>query len=1047
MPEMQDHIFRIIQFFEPPLPAKSPPPYSTIDYSAELSCQQLMLSHWDIIGLIEALHPDAASSEVEPRPAVLTYAPSTTSTATLRPGPSDAGRSKAPSTSHSHTDSSSNSNTIFGDGEISDGQSPQDASAEPIPGGDDHFTGASNEGPTDRSLSPRLGEICNKIRMLARRRADTAISPHDWTLFEVSAHDLRLRLSRAFLPPLISGKPAPGVSEAANGNERECVKYRIIEKALLLLLDPSGTSLPRDRSAAIASAACTEDPLQTLIETALATAMAQYGFNAAHQWWHALAVYKGIKSAGASAKSLQSLSRGIADNFGACLRDLTEQRRKYELLMQPLELRRRNQQASLKELAELRKSLRVKMWYVSDVKNSSPYEDALLVTKALRAMAKAKRGKQPGSIANWARQRLRGSAPYDRADKQALEALCAPKHHGGTAKLADEQVELTSRWLTKNSIENFCKGEERIHRFCYEVQKSVGKLAGMNLLESPVLWSSHLFRSEKASFDTRSRQPSLPSDPYPPMASPLRSNDFGPVRSSTINQTHPTFSGVPSTRAKGPVNFTGALQITGMPQPFGASALSSAPRYPYAALSSSQMLGHLSPPMTPVSPKLGEVFSASVPSRTEPEHKPKRDFVENIKQRLTALIISDLGYLLWISGSETDVWMTRAAAQAQVDHGGEPAGDKAGVSANAATIPVRNRRSSPPKASSSDSNAPEQSSTGVQFAMSAQPFNPGSDPPNTFPYSCAYSAILKKMSLTQDPSSKLQMLCDLEDLIWSFLQERKLRQSMDGPASAKPQAEGKPAMTSSKIMPRTKATSLEEVIANCTERRASTLKREQPRQPLPLDFFIATPTEPSSVAGADEVADELLSIFRDPNLRPATLYRDLQFIAAFIPPSILDQTVQGKSFWDAGLAALALKEDFINTTIRRANEITNHHLNTKLPPQFPNMTEVPPSVANTTLRDAAELWLIAAKEGSPLAARELALFYLTHPDLLRRTVMPFSKAKDVFASMSPVDRSSVGALDPLTFSVVMHWMEVASSGGDNEAKEFLRANGALVRAS
>ena len=179
----------------------------------------------------------------------------------------------------------------------------------------------------------------------------------------------------------------------------------------------------------------------------------------------------------------------------------------------------------------------------------------------------------------------------------------------------------------------------------------------------------------------------------------------------------------------------------------------------------------------------------------------------------------------------------------------------------------------------------------------------------------------------------------------------------------------------------------------------------------------------------------MLAVFRDSRLRPATLFRDLQIIAAFVPSAILDHSPQGKAFWDAGLAALALKEELCNVTVQRATEITNRHISCKQPPGPPY-----PSLA-----DVAQLWLVAAKEGSATAARELALFYLTHPDLLARTTMPFMRSRDVFKSIrfsqdtsNPhMPEQKDGALDPVTFAVVYHWMEVAANGGDSEARIFL----------
>ena len=145
---------------------------------------------------------------------------------------------------------------------------------------------------------------------------------------------------------------------------------------------------------------------------------------------------------------------------------------------------------------------------------------------------------------------------------------------------------------------------------------------------------------------------------------------------------------------------------------------------------------------------------------------------------------------------------------------------------------------------------------------------------------------------------------------------------------------------------------------------------------------------------------------------------------------------------------MTLKEDLTNSAIARATSITEYHLflTSKHPPLLLDPDKkVPPWVSESTLKDAAQLWLTAAKEGSPAAARELALFYLTHPDLVKRTTKPMARGHEVFG-MGKIPSGAGGALDTQTFSVVLHWMEVAASGGDKEASDFLRENGAVSNA-
>src|ERR1700712_3599320 len=61
--------------------------------------------------------------------------------------------------------------------------------------------------------------------------------------------------------------------------------------------------------------------------------------------------------------------------------------------------------------------------------------------------------------------------------------------------------------------------------------------------------------------------------------------------------------------------------------------------------------------------------------------------------------------------------------------------------------------------------------------------------------------------------------------------------------------------------------------------------------------------------------------YRQPEIGPKGLRRDLQFVASFVPASILDRTAIGKTFWDTGLAALGLKQEVSRTMADIADEI------------------------------------------------------------------------------------------------------------------------------
>ena len=802
-------------------------------------------------------------------------------------------------------------------------------------------------------------------------------------------------------------------------------------------------------------------PIGAAFHAAMTSCQSRYDFNNAHFWFRSLEVLRQYTSTETPLEAYENLLRLIGRDVRTnmiCHVRASERDEKWLRSLGSIQIQ---QYKTLQALKAERKSLRLKVWYVTDVRHSSTYEDALHVTRALRAMASPKRLKQPGSIANWARHRLHKSTPHARSEAQALEALSAPTDYGGPSKLADDQAELTLRWLTRNSVENFCKGEERIHRFCFEVQKCANKLSGASLLDSPVLWSSRLFERERLAFDrnemTRledvgpnsttnswSRDSLPPSPGYGPTSFPttfqnLRTNDitnnisrlWNTPRIAPNEPTHPNYLGFSWVQEPQETLPTGSFW------PDNLSAV------PLTATQPNRILD---------GPRVGRNATG------EDGKSKKKAFTKQIKQNLNSLLLSDLGYMLWAQGSETDVWVNLdlrnspptpvilSPSQPQPDDGSARNEDRSEPSLLNLSVLLG-------KATSRVFSLPRQSSPDNGRSSGEPPIihkHPGSDPcdsnvESVFPFMEGYKRLLQKFSTSPDPHVKLQMIYELEMLVLNSIQHYPSPEGAQASTLAQlnhhPSIQNRISSRTIKV-PRTKATSLEEVTANCFERRAGTLKSLSSKlipSPQSARFY----QNEANIADTDEIVNTLLTIFRDSNLRPKTLFRDLQLIAAFVPSEILDHTPKGKAFWDAGLAGLALKEDLCETMIDRANQITTYHISGKKISKEDSSTTQ--NLDYTTLKDAAELWLITAKEGSATAARELGLFYLTHPELLPRVTIPFSKSKDVFRLVMSNDRggNESGALDPLTFAVVFHWMELAANGGDKDAKDFLKGNGEL----
>jgi hypothetical protein len=190
------------------------------------------------------------------------------------------------------------------------------------------------------------------------------------------------------------------------------------------------------------------------------------------------------------------------------------------------------------------------------------------------------------------------------------------------------------------------------------------------------------------------------------------------------------------------------------------------------------------------------------------------------------------------------------------------------------------------------------------------------------------------------------------------------------------------------------------------------------------------------------IVEVLQDLFRDAQIRPKTLFRDLQFVASFVPAQILDRTDRGKAFWDAGLAALGLKQDVCRTMVEIADEIVAYDSN-KRGDSRSSTTKRPEESSHLerfTMQDAARMWTITAKEGDATAERELAIFYLSWPDLLPRVTLPLSRPKDTFKpEMMRQQNEDPSKRDPANMCVAYHWMELSSQGGDDLARKYLRS--------
>lgn len=1079
-PDIQARVGQFLEIFEPcPLKGSSSP----MQHDGELLLPaHLLVSPQTLICLINFFYPELPSPSIDsPYSANPSTSSSLAGCSTLASGSTDLGSTAASSLTPSI------SGTLVATSSLTNENPQEDLQTKDMQCPLTQLGALGLKTQTIESkynLGHKMRSVCKKLAELLPSDKDQSCrwSAQEWVFIYIA----RDRKSLSWSPPSLESSSYEGVPSIDEVHPLPRISRQDLEglrQAITMIFSDSNSfhELLWDAQAQVGESYDVGYVLKQLFERAMLECEAKYCFTEALLWWKNIQLLQKLSIEQHHPEYLNDHLRAIERDIHTDISSHTETMKRNQTWYYSLKNLQNSQQKELNKLEIARKALRIKMWYVSDVRHSAPYEDALYVARALRAMANSSRTKQPGSITNWARHRLRSSLGQDRSEAQTLEILAAHKDYGGLAKLADDQVELTSRWLTRNSVENFCKGEERIHRFCFEVQRCVNKLAGLSLLDSPVLWSSRLFGREKLAFDGRLPASRTYEGPYS-----ISNTQVYASNQNSSNSSQMSYLSINSS-----VNSDGFIQdhrtnhlsrIWSLPKShveYNATSPASKSRLTYHP-------GVAPPHSSSTTQQFTSTPGYSGLARNIPNEvmDAKKAFTDQIKKVLYSFLISDLGYLLWTQGSETDTWINlrnqdeflrppqswQPRCMTPDVGAGTKVDPRNGDSNQVNDVVDQTERALQDQhqsrsllayqgytqrleeaATNSDAPAHSALQTGGTKGQSLS---------SPFPYSEAYKLLLERFSFSPDPYFKLQMLSELEALVSISLAETTPSpQIMPNFPSASPDLyteTGNYANRRDTNVPRTKATSLEEVIANCTERRAGTLKftlskASQGRRILSSKKYNLYLPDPDSITNA------LLAILRDPTLRPRTLYRDLQFIAAFVPSSVLDQTSQGKTFWDASLAALVLKEDLCASMITRATAITTYHISVSKTLSNPQDDVL----ANTTLGDAARLWLITAKEGSPLAARELGLFYLTHPELLPRVTLPLSKAKDVFRLTASGDHrggsagvgglvggagigaGATGGLDAWTFAVVFHWMELAANGGDRDARDFLKGNGEL----
>jgi hypothetical protein len=846
----------------------------------------------------------------------------------------------------------------------------------------------------------------------------------------------------------------------------------------------------------------TTSVLITMLEAAEAQCQAQSDFVNAHLYWKTLNQLHQISSASLKRDGFASLlsifSRGPRDS----IRRSTSAIEEYDAWLVWLKQSQERHDVTIEYMMKRLKALRDKMWYVTDVRNSAAYDTTRNIAVALKCMASPKRSTYLPTAGARPRNISRSSTNNFllKTEAQVMDMMATVEEQGGPNKLSDEQSDKTLVWLSQFGIENFCKGEERIHRFCLEIEACINKLVGDNLMEGPVLWSSELYYRDKRILDSGRQKGDLFLNGLGSLnisGDDISESDHGKRGLRSTDFTRP---GLRDLRAMSVRNSS--------QQSFDSSRLSMSRLSTTGDLMDSQdYFGMASPvltidsattfwspfqtraqsPSTSISshrPGTSSSTNETVMLKEERASQEKQRFLTDLKQTLTSLLISDLGTLVFARGSETDSWFSGDLGQdcmerrERVERKARRKSKKRTLekkksfrdlrgaqktdlpSENTDSFAQRMERGGSGGTRSTEHSTPEVHSTAESSTsdnLAAAPRKSVSkemDSPD-FPYRMAFQRLLRMFSVHPNPYAKLNALFELEHLIIAYLtpsapRRPRIRQESLTAAPQSPEVQHINAFghtDTASTAPRAK--NLEEAIDNCRERRSHTFVQSDTSSPVhrTTDRSLSI----SNPASTDMIVEVLQNLFRDADIRPKTLFRDLQFIASFVPAAVLDKTERGKAFWDAGLAALGLKQDVCRTLIEIADEIVVHYTQTrKTTPS--NAEAVPTTTASGELmkysmQDAAKMWTITAKEGDPVAERELAIFYLTHPELMDRVTAPLSKPREIFKAQvmemhgggsTVKEERDRERSNPATMCVAYHWMELSAVGGDELAKKYLR---------
>ncbi|KAI1171080.1 hypothetical protein F4777DRAFT_72297 [Nemania sp. FL0916] len=887
-------------------------------------------------------------------------------------------------------------------------------------------------------------------------------------------------------------------------------KYRSKSKIIITPEKSMNSRNPYRKREENAAASGNHPVLITMLTAASSQSRIQSDFVSAHMYWRTLQQLNTLISPSLRKNGFASLlnifSRGPRYSLHRSASAIEE----YDAWLIWLKQSQERHEGLIDTMMARLKALRDKMWYVAEVRNSDVYVHARTLCSALKIMGVHR---MPGSFQESRAQLARNPTLsfVHKAESQMLGLLAASEDHGGPNKLTDDQVEKTNKWLQQTNVTNVCVGEERIHRLCCELDNCVARLVGDSVTSNPVLWSSALYMRDRKTFDGPARRGRDRESNYG------ADDAMSVISSEFINRRWTPVANRPSSVLRN-MSMHNRSQIS---IDSGRHSLSRASTAALDTLDSREYhYGHSSPSIdsattffSPFNSTMSASSSAtsraqsptgsrvnlpglfshpyqqslpSTASLTQPDttastetiqqqrlSEDKHRFLSDLRQTLLSLLLSDLGNFLYAYGSETDIWLNDLGQEClELRSTEDPVGPQGVANQDATTSQTKQRviekkrssinlrevgdaQSGQQRIHRHDSSSARHFGSGINEKTSANVPSSAQKDTTSFPYKKAYRRLFRMFSIHPNPYAKLNILYELEQLISASLSSGGRR---------------------SRMTPRAQAASHDDQGSSSRQDQADRERRPTTHHGVlasGLALRNTSDVETRSIAPINKGNQEALravltSLLRDSEIRPRTLFRDLQFISAFVPSSVLD-LVRNDAYFDTVVAALSLKSEIVSIMVEVADGIVAASRNSsnnsydvgRMPdPMFPR----------SSLHDAARMLSIAAKEGDPTAQRELGLLQLSNPELLPRIILPLSKPRDVFKQLSmdisgnrpgssarhQGDRSRPGlgssmqaigggqdaginndVRDPALMCVAQHWMETAQKGGDELAKNFM----------